>query len=83
MDDGRPAALPRPPDGAERFHPTRNPVQQGDEVWINDKGRWYPGTVVELTDNIAFYMVQYDGWEDRPPAKVNIAWLRRRTLAPE
>ena len=65
------------------FHPVQNPVEPGISVWINDRGWWYPGTVAELTDSPVRYMVRFEGWGDRPPQVVNIAWIRERTPASE
>jgi hypothetical protein len=81
--DGRPEPLPFPPRSAKPLIGTREPIQPGSEVWIDDKGWWYAGTVTAPTEKVHYLMVQFDGWEDRPPQEMPTAGLRQRTQMSE
>jgi hypothetical protein len=77
--DGRPEPLPFPPRSAKPLIHIREPIEPGSEVWIDDKGWWYAGTVTAPTEKKFYVMVQFDGWEDRSPQEVPTAGLRQRT----
>lgn len=66
------------------------PYERGDRVWVLDRGKWYPGTVVGWQIKGHFddegylgYKVRIDGWSHRRyPGPKNMRMLEPRKAVP-